>query len=88
MTSAVTCKQIFCPYIVKFWLFHVLVLANNKLDMADTQSNLHGHADWSAIFAVRKQQSAFLHCRPYVLYLFFPCLHANMLETELATRNL
>ena len=30
MTNAVICKQIFCPYILKFCLFHVLVFANNK----------------------------------------------------------
>ena len=40
------------------------------------------------IYCSHAAKSAFSSRRPYVLYLFFLCLHANMLETELATRNL
>ena len=80
MTNAVTCKQVFCPYIVKFRLFHDLVLANNKWDLADTQSNLHGHADWSAIFVVRMQQTQPFRVAAHIFASFlslFACKHVR-----------
>ena len=79
MTNAVTCKQIFCRYIVKFCLFHVLVLANNKWDLADNQFNLHGHADWSAIFVVRMQQSqpVCVAAHMFCIFSFFACKQAR-----------
>ena len=80
MTNAVTCKQIFCPYIVEFRLFHFLVLANNKCDLADIQSNLHGHADWSAILLFACSKAGLLASPPICFVSFlslFACKHAR-----------
>ena len=80
MTNAVTCKQIFCLYIVRFRLFHVLVLANNKWDLVDTQSNLHRHADWYAISLFTCSKVSLFASSPicYVFFLsLFACKHAR-----------
>ena len=48
--------------------------------MADTQSSLHGHADWSAIFVVLMQQSLPVRvaAHRFVSFLsFFACKHAR-----------
>ena len=46
----------------------------------DTHSNLHGHADWSAIFVVRMQQSLPVRfaAHRFVSFLsFFACKNAR-----------
>ena len=87
MTNAVTCKQILCPYIVKFRLFHVLVLANNEtwrtpiLICTDTQTGLR-----YLLFACSKGSLfASLHICFVSFLSLFACKHAR---NGLATRNL
>ena len=78
MTNAVTCKYS-RPYIVKFRLFHVLVLANNEtwrtpiLICTDTQTGLR-----YLLFACRKVSLfASLHICFVSFLSLFACKHAR-----------